>query len=120
VGEGLTDQSEHGGQQGDEAQHGHAAIQLFGPLMEAPAALGGNDIHAGLRGEGIEAATVFCRHRGAADGGALKGVGGGSGGLGDGTEYGIVERIATDCFGMWMGVNSKACGGYRPPRQAPG
>jgi len=87
--------------------------------MEAPAAFEGNNFHAGLRGEGIGAATVFCGQRGSVDGGALKGFGGGSGGLGHRTGEEIDELIATDYFGMELRMTSMACRGINASAQSP-
>ena len=67
AGEGLATQGELGGQEGDEAKHGHAAVELFGTLVEAPAVVGAHHLHAGLAGEGIETAAVFGGDGGAAD-----------------------------------------------------
>lgn len=67
AGEGLAAQGELGGQQGNEAKHGHAAIELLGTLMKTPAVIGAYHLHAGLGGEGVKAATIFGGNGGAAD-----------------------------------------------------
>ena len=71
VGERLATQGELGGKQGDEAEHGHAAIELLGTLMETPAVVGGDNLHAGLGCKGVETAAVFGGYLGAADSGGL-------------------------------------------------
>ena len=35
--EGLAAQGQFGGKQGDEAEHGHTAVELFGTVVETPA-----------------------------------------------------------------------------------
>ena len=49
--------------------------------METPAALGAHHFHAGLGGEGVEAAAVFGGDGGAADGGGSSSGGSHGGGF---------------------------------------
>lgn len=60
--EWLTAQEELSDDQCDEADHGEAAVEPFGALVKAPAALWTHDFHAWFFGKGIEATAFFCGH----------------------------------------------------------
>ena len=88
MGEGFTAKGDFRGQQCDEAEHGHAAIQLFSPFMETPALFSFHHLHAGFRGKGIQTTAIFGGHRGATN---HLCVGGGR------LSHDVVKRIATQC-----------------------